>query len=445
MRLADALRLAPGRVVAFTGAGGKTSAIRRLADELAGELPLLVTTTTKLALAQSSLAAMHVVIQDSSAFPDLIEDMRRSPSVLVTGPQAAGEPKWLAPSPAFIKRLVDLAREVGAALLIEADGARGRSLKAPAEHEPVIPREADLVVPVVGLDVIGRPLEERWVQRPERVARLLGLGPGEPILPESVARLLASDEAGLRGVPPAAEVRVLLNKAESAESKLAGKAIAEAVLDNPRVRAVVMGSVQWDPPIGLAFGRVAGVVLAAGGSTRLRQSKQLLLWDGKPLVWHAVQAARRARLTPIVVVVGADGERVARAVEGDALILQNPAWEEGQSSSLRAGLRAAVTGGAEAAVFLLSDMPHVTEDLVRALVEEHRSTLAPVVAPASQGRRGNPVLFDRVTFTALEAVRGDLGGRAIFDHFPVHEIPWDAKDFVDIDTPLDLKDLHSDR
>src|SRR3972149_1975614 len=123
MRLADALRLEPGRVAAFAGAGGKTSAIRRLADELAAELPLLITTTTKLALAQSSLAPIHVVIQRSHAFPDLMENLRQNPSVLVTGPQADGQPKWLAPSPAFMKRLVDLAPQAGAALLIEAEGA----------------------------------------------------------------------------------------------------------------------------------------------------------------------------------------------------------------------------------------------------------------------------------------------------------------------------------
>ena len=87
-------------------------------------------------------------------------------------------------------------------ILVEADGSRGRPFKAPAAHEPVIPGSADLVVAVVGLSVIGRPLSEEFVHRPERVAALAGCRLGDTVSPAMVAAVLlhpAGKHAGSAG------------------------------------------------------------------------------------------------------------------------------------------------------------------------------------------------------------------------------------------------------
>ena len=154
MRLSSALRLAPGQTVAFTGAGGKTAALRRLVEELAPDTPLLLTTTTRLGKEQNSLAAHHLVLIGDRPLPDLTAALVRHRSVLVTGELLEAEGKWTAPPGAHLAALRQAALEAGAVLLIEADGARGRSLKAPGEHEPVVPDFAELVVPVAGLDAV---------------------------------------------------------------------------------------------------------------------------------------------------------------------------------------------------------------------------------------------------------------------------------------------------
>ncbi len=88
-------------------------------------------------------------------------------------------------------------------VLVEADGSRGRPLKAPAEHEPVIPASTDVVVAVVGLSVIGQALSEEFVHRPARVAALTGCRLGDTVIPAMVATVLRHPEGSTRGAPPA--------------------------------------------------------------------------------------------------------------------------------------------------------------------------------------------------------------------------------------------------
>jgi molybdenum cofactor cytidylyltransferase len=443
MRLADALRIRSGMVIAFVGAGGKSSAMRRIVQEISAEIPLIVTTTTKLGFEQSNLAASHMVAAKTGDLNALGARLREWRSVLVTGPLGTGEPKWLGLDQVQLEIVHKANADAGAVMLIEADGARRRALKAPAQHEPVIPPFADLVVPIAGIDALGAPLSEDVVHRPELVAQCLGLEIGIELTTQHIADLMTSPDGGLKSVPDTAEVRLLINKIESRELHKAGQSIAERALQREAVRAVVLGAVGGKVPVLEVRGRVGGVVLAAGGSTRLNHPKQLVLWKGKPLVWHAVRAARAGGLSPVVVVLGSGGNEVKAALrEEEVIFVDNPHWQDGQSASLRAGL-AAVADQVEGAVFLLSDMPLVGGALIEALVERHQSTLAPIVVPKIGDRRANPVLFDRNTFTELMDLQGDVGGRALFDRFSSETIDWHEDVFLDVDTDEDLRRLEA--
>ncbi len=437
MLLKDALRIEPGQSIAFTGAGGKTTAIRRLAAELTRAL---ITTTTKLGRGQADLAKHHLVDPTPDDLARIPQVLEQGGAVLVTGlPSADGE-KWTSPAPATLATLARIAAETGAPLLIEADGARGRSLKAHTEHEPVVPDFTNIVVPMAGLDVLGQPIDSRGVHRPERIAELLGLEPSHTVGAQEIARLLGSAAGGLKGVPADAQVRVLLNKADP--SRLApGQEIAARLLESSRVQAVILATLQSQDPVVETHGRVAGIVLAAGGSSRLGQPKQLVEFRGRPLVWHAVRVGLEAGLSPLVVVSGAAGDQIRRALEDQSVMLiDNPDWEAGQSSSVRLGL-SQVEARCEAAIFLLADMPLMDAELVRQVVRTHRATLAPLVAPRVEGRRANPVLFDRVTFPDLHQLTGDHGGRALFDSYEPTWVEWSESAMLDLDTPEDLRRL----
>ncbi len=437
MLLKNALRIEPGQTVAFTGAGGKTTAIRKLVGELTRAL---ITTTTRLGRGQADLAQHHFIDPGRDELARIAQLLDKRVTVLVTGPLLKADEKWSAPGRRTLEALAQIAAETGAPLLIEADGARGRSLKAPAEHEPIVPEFTNRVVPMAGLDVLGQPVDSPAVHRPERVAKLLGLGPSHILGPSEIARLLSSSDGGLAGVPSGAQVRILLNKADP--SRLAaGREIAGLLLESAEIHAVVLAELQASDPAVESHGRVAGIVLAAGGSTRLGVPKQLVEFRGQPLVWHAVRVGVEAGLSPLLVVVGAAGAQIRLALEGEPVtIIDNPDWENGQSTSVRVGL-SRVEAGIEAAIFLLSDMPLVDPELVRQVVATHRRTLAALVAPRVGGRRANPVLFDRSTFLDLRQLTGDQGGRSLFDHYDPAWVEWTESAMLDLDTPEDLRRL----
>jgi len=197
-------------------------------------------------------------------------------------------------------------------------------------------------------------------------------------------------------------------------------------------------------------GAVAGVVLAAGTSSRFGEANKLLAeLDGEPLVAHAARTLAAAAVDPVVAVVGEDGDQVTEALDGLELpTVDNPDYEQGQAASVRAGVRAVEqrVPAAAGAVFALGDMPAVSPDSVDALVAAYRDGAGTALAAANEGERGNPVLFDATHFPALAAVDGDVGGRDILltgEDAALVETG-DPGVLRDIDTKADLDRLRTD-
>jgi len=442
MRLAHALRLQRGMSVAFTGAGGKSSSLAVLAGESRGHFPIVLTTTTRLAISQRSFAEEAEVVTSVAEVGRLPIGGERP--ILVTGVEVPAEGKLLGLEGEVLDALARRCSREGALLAIEADGARGRWLKAPAAHEPVVPPWIDIVSPVMGLAALGMPLGPAVAHRAERVASLLEIAQGEVLTGDHLVRLMTSAEGGLRGVPGGAEVRALLTGGdvvpEGTVERLSGGLLAA-----PRIRAVLAGTLGSPDPIGSVASRAAAIVLAAGAGERFGGPKQVAAWGERPLISHVIAAARRAGLSPIVVVLGARAEIVRQAVASEGVVfVENLAWEEGQSTSVRAGLEA-VESQVEAAVFLLADMPQVGPVTIQRLRAAHQRSLAAIVAPAGGGRRGNPVLFDRRVFPALHGLSGDQGGRALIERFGWEAVEADPAEFAEVDSPEDLAALDHGR
>ena len=190
---------------------------------------------------------------------------------------------------------------------------------------------------------------------------------------------------------------------------------------------------------------VAAIVLAAGGSVRMGEPKQLLPFDGQPMVRRVVEAVCGAELDQVVVVTGAYADEVARALAGLPVeIVTSEAWSDGMSASLREGL-GALRPEIQAALITLADQPALTSGMLQALVARYRATGASIVAPVCQGRRGNPVLFDQGLFAELLAVEGDQGGRAILTRYAAEVEQVEVDDpavLFDVDTLQDYREAH---
>lgn len=401
----------------------------QLARELPG--PVILTATSHLGAWQTKLADKHIITKTPAPLEELEHGWKGI--ILVTGEinQERTEPVH----DDVLSWLRQFCGYHSIPLLIEADGSREKPLKGWAEHEPPIPSFVDVVVQVVGLSGLGKALLEAHVHRAEIFSNISGLEVGQTITASSLTRVLTHSEGVFKNIPHQARRIILLNQADSPKLQSLAQELSQPLLAS--YDSVITGSLKLEKIFAVKE-PMAGIVLAAGESSRYGQPKQLLDWKGEPFVRAVARTALQAGLSPVVVVTGANREQVESSVNDlDVSTIYNEQWKTGQASSIRTGLDAlAIAHKAGGAIFLLADQPQLTTSVLRALVEKHAEGLYPIVAPMVIDRRANPVLFDQTTFPDLLTLEGDIGGRAIFHKHRVEYLPWhDDRLLLDVDTP----------
>jgi molybdenum cofactor cytidylyltransferase len=458
LSVAQALRADSAPCIAFVGAGGKTTALFKLARQLPS--PVIVTATSHLGSWQFSLADSHILTNSPAPLEKLEHGLQGV--ILITGKMDGDRSNPVDES--LLQWLNQFCGYHSIPLLIEADGSKQRPLKSWAEHEPPIPDFVRHIVHVTGLSGLGKPLNENFVHRPEIFSKISGLQTGEIVTPGAIIRVLTEGQGGLKNIPDHARKTVLMNQADSDELQSTANRMVRPLLST--FDSVIISNLR-EEKIYAVYEHIAGIILAAGESTRYGRVKQLLDWRGQPFIRVIAQTALEAGLSPVVVITGANAEIIEAAVKDlEVRVVFNPDWKRGQGSSIKAGVEALGSpprlphlqrqnllskspisnGGFEGgAIFLLADQPQVTTSVIRALVEKHAEGLYPIIAPMVIDRRANPVLFDRSTFADLLTIEGDVGGRAIFHRHRVEYLPWhDDRLLLDVDTPEMYQRLISD-
>ncbi|MBI3962947.1 MAG: putative selenium-dependent hydroxylase accessory protein YqeC [Deinococcus sp.] len=242
MELSQALDVRPKEVVAFIGAGGKTTALRRLGSELAARgRRVLLTSTTK------------IEPQAGEVDTECITSLEQARQVITS------RPDWSRPLLLVTERLptrlrgmppewVDALTNTVDYLLVQADGSARRPFKAPAAHEPVLPRSATLVVAVLGLEAIGSPIDDEHVHRPELVAEFSGLPLGAALTIQGAAQVLLHPRGGFRNVPAGARRMVLMNKVDDAERLATAQALTQLLMQ-AGIPRVLLASLRTTPPV----------------------------------------------------------------------------------------------------------------------------------------------------------------------------------------------------
>jgi len=191
---------------------------------------------------------------------------------------------------------------------------------------------------------------------------------------------------------------------------------------------------------------IAAMILAAGGSRRLGQSKQLLSYQGETLLNRAVRIASEAGATPVMVVLGAQFAAIRASIpSGSAVVVHNDRWRQGMGRSVEAGMRARAVCAPDAEGVLLMgcDQPRLTADQLRALIKAFAAHESPAIAASRYaGITGVPAVFPREAFAELRALHGDKGARSIIERaqVPVETVEFEGGE-VDIDAPEDLAQL----
>ncbi|MBN2046221.1 MAG: nucleotidyltransferase family protein [Anaerolineaceae bacterium] len=183
----------------------------------------------------------------------------------------------------------------------------------------------------------------------------------------------------------------------------------------------------------------AGIILAAGKSSRFGSSKIMLEWDGEALIHRLARISIEAELSPVLVVLGANVDAPIQALSDlPARIIINDEWERGMSSSLSTGIRG-LTEEVDGALMILGDQPYLTVEFIHAIVDAAEAGVDAVI-PRFEGKPGHPVFWRSETFPKLAGLTGDVGARVLFDTMNVVNMDWDnEKILLDIDTPEDLE------
>lgn len=184
--------------------------------------------------------------------------------------------------------------------------------------------------------------------------------------------------------------------------------------------------------------KIGGVILAAGGSTRMGEPKQLLEVGSELLVHAAVRAALEGGCDPVCVVTGhARAEVEAAVCDLRPLLVHNEYWQRGMGSSIRLGVRAVQP--VSAVVVLASDQPAVTGETIRALIECHAQVGQPIVASHYSDTLGIPALFGQSCFMELQSLPDERGAKAVIEALPTRVMPFHFPGGAfDLDTPEDL-------
>ena len=440
LALTPCLPLPDRGIVTVYGAGGKTSVMESLARELAGNgKKVIQTTTTKIFLPEDLPA---VIGEDFKTVAENLESELSRQPVVVLGATLLPDNKLSGINPAWPDAL--LKKRIADYVIVEADGSAHKPIKGYAPYEPVFPTRSDILIPVLGIEAIGKPVTPDHVHRLDAFCRLTGARPDAPL---EVSHFLISFrymiDLGRQSTPGAAVVP-LINKIDTISDCRVIREIAEGLKDhhgdvlftvlkdeNP-VRFIYQGVKE-----GAGFD-ISAVILAAGESARMGRPKLALKIRGKTILEHALAPIAEAGIRDVVVVLSEENENLKARVPGEYRVVINRHSKEGISTSLKAGV-SAVDPRSQGILFALGDQPFVDPGVYKELIQYHRRNLPLITCPVYEGKRGNPVLFDRRLWPALMKIEGDEGGKQIMAELApkdIGQIKVDAAGvLIDIDTP----------
>ncbi|MDP2936358.1 MAG: selenium cofactor biosynthesis protein YqeC [Dehalococcoidia bacterium] len=242
----EAFGLAPGEVTCLVGAGGKTSLMYVLARALSRKDGLAITTTTTKILPPSGEETDALLLGNDERLLEGAILSKGRHDVITLACTVLESGKLDGVSPGLVDRLAQITGISG--IVVEGDGSARRNLKAPNATEPVIPASTSLVIAVVGMGVVGCPLDEQHVFRASIAADLLGLPMGSVIGGDEIARLVTHPQGIVKGTPAGARIVPFLNQVDLDGDLVGARDVARAILDagHPQIHRVVVGEARKD-------------------------------------------------------------------------------------------------------------------------------------------------------------------------------------------------------
>ena len=248
--LKSAFNIRRGEVISLVGAGGKTTLMSTLAKELADEnAKVISTTTTKIFDWQVPGDILILEKDEDRMLERLNQAIQKHKHITLASERLTTEGKLKGISPEMVIRIVELGQVDY--IIIEADGAARKPLKAPNATEPVIPQNTTLVIAIVGIDALGLELTRKNVFRPEIISRLTGLPLGGTMSADTIATLITHNQGITKGNPPNARIIPVINKMDITEDITEAEALAYKILEvgRSKIERIVLGQLQSIEPV----------------------------------------------------------------------------------------------------------------------------------------------------------------------------------------------------
>jgi molybdenum cofactor cytidylyltransferase len=200
-----------------------------------------------------------------------------------------------------------------------------------------------------------------------------------------------------------------------------------------------------DSTAAISTTNIAGVILAAGESSRMGADKALLAYRGKTFLENIIGALREAGVRRVIVVLGHNSELIQQSVDLSAVeVVVNQEYRRGQTSSLQAGLRVLATNEPDGILLHLVDHPAISADTIKILIQHFKSSGKPVIIPQMQGKHGHPVLMGREVFSQIAALGPDQGADTVIHKYRGRTEFVEVTDpgiLIDVDDPESYLDL----
>ncbi|MDO9536357.1 MAG: selenium cofactor biosynthesis protein YqeC [Bacillota bacterium] len=445
--LADSLELKEREIISAYGAGGKSTLLNRLAHELAGsQKKVILTTTTKI----YKPAGIHCVIK-SDLKKAIIEagELLKKHDLIALGSSLLPENKLNGIEISWVKKIFESG--IASYLLVEADGSAGRPIKGYASYEPVLPPDSSLILPVLGIDAIGKAVGPMDVHRPEILSKITGAEAGEPLGVDHLIKCLKYMIKRGHNMSPQARIIPIVNKVELTKETNLIKSIGEKFIGEPLAERFLFTAAKQTAALKFVFDLskksffpfVSCVILAAGLSNRMGMDKLTVKIKEETIFEHSLKNVLGSGVDEVIVVTRPKSFISHKTFyDSKVKVVTNHHFDQGISSSLKTGITA-VHSGAQGIIFTLADQPFIPAEVYDTLIKNYADKLNLLTFPLFEGRRGNPVLFDRRIWPLLMDLEGDEGGKQVFSSIPENEIfAIETKSsgvLVDIDTPEDLR------
>lgn len=443
----------PPKVISVIGGGGKSTIISKLASELASAgQKVLITTTTKF---YPFPGISNFTAKNESEIMQKLKNYFINNDVAVYGKCLTAEGKLEGINSLQVLKLKE---ELPVIILVEADGSRGLPVKGYNPDEPVIPGCTDLVIALAGADAIGKPFTQEFVHRPKQLAKAIKVETSSLLTEKKLALVFSYMQELTLKQAPQAEIFFILNKLDLLKEESSGMMkLAKALSVQPVRSGYLLGTEANSPePVKAIFNidskkptpAVAAVVLAAGSAKRMGKDKLKLPYGKHTILEQTLEKVKNAAFDEIILVVKPGSDWAVKLKNSGYIIVENHEHSDGQSSSLKAGLRA-VSSLIQGVMFVLGDQPAVPPLLYNKLIGAYRSSFKLATAPVYKGKRGNPTIFDRRTWPMLLKLSGDEGGRSLFNHLEKGQLYYfeteESSVLADIDTVDDYHNFLQDQ